>query len=66
MKSFGLIGTSLSHSFSKKHFDEKFKNEGLKDCLYQNFKLKNCCDLKPLIENNISLIGLNVTMILTK
>ncbi|RYD74595.1 MAG: shikimate dehydrogenase, partial [Sphingobacteriales bacterium] len=28
MKTYGLIGYPLSHSFSKKYFSEKFINEG--------------------------------------
>ena len=30
---FGLIGKNLSHSFSKKYFEEKFKKENLYDYL---------------------------------
>ena len=30
-KVFGLIGSTVSHSFSKSYFDEKFFREGLRD-----------------------------------
>ena len=33
MKKFGLIGYPLSHSFSQKYFSEKFKKEGILDCV---------------------------------
>ena len=40
-KVYGLIGQTVSHSFSKAYFDEKFFREGLRDYHYELFPLKN-------------------------
>ena len=60
MKKYGLIGSSLSHSFSKKYFTKKFKKEKLDQCIYSNFEIENCRDLKSLVKKN-KLTGLNIT-----
>jgi shikimate dehydrogenase len=62
MRKFGLIGYPLGHSFSKKHFTEKFAREHLEDCSYQNFPLKDINQLPDLIASEKSLEGLNVTI----
>jgi len=62
MKLFGLIGFPLTHSFSKKYFSEKFEKEGIDECLYENFELKDIDDLPVLIKTYHSLKGLNVTI----
>ena len=62
MKIFGLIGFPLSHSFSQKYFSEKFKKEGIKDVVYQNFEIKHIDDLPSLLESYPELYGLNVTI----
>ena len=40
MKSFGLIGKSLSHSFSEKYFTNKFSNQGIYNCKYNLYELE--------------------------
>ena len=40
MKTYGLIGKSLSHSFSKKYFAEKFAHQGLTDSEYINIEIE--------------------------
>ena len=62
MKKFGLIGYPLGHSFSEKHFTEKFIEEKLADCVYQLFPVQNLRDLPKLLENEKDLCGLNVTI----
>ncbi len=62
MKKFGLIGFPLKHSFSKKYFSEKFANEGLNDCHYENFELPTLHKFKEFITENPQLRGLNVTI----
>ncbi len=63
MRVFGLIGYPLSHSFSKKYFDEKFEKEGLTDCRFENFPIKSIDDLKHVIlPNNPDLQGIAVTI----
>ena len=38
LKLYGLIGKSLTHSFSPKYFLSKFKNEELEDHYYALFR----------------------------
>jgi len=61
-KKFGLIGLTVSHSFSKSFFDEKFFREGLRDYHYDLYELKEIKDLKKLLGDNPELCGLNVTI----
>ena len=61
-KKFGLIGSSVSHSFSKSYFDEKFFREGLRDYHYDLYPLGSVDELKKLLEENPELYGLNVTI----
>ena len=58
---FGLLGKSLSHSFSKTYFEEKFQKEQLSNFTYTNFDMENLDSLHQIIENN-SIKGLNVTI----
>ncbi|MBC7826729.1 MAG: shikimate dehydrogenase [Chitinophagaceae bacterium] len=62
MKKYGLIGYPLSHSFSENFFANKFREEGITDCVYQNFPLENIGQLRELIAGNRDLRGLNVTI----
>lgn len=61
-KKFGLIGSTVSHSFSKTYFDEKFFREGLRDYHYELYSLPSIDDLKTLLAENPELVGLNVTI----
>lgn len=61
-KKFGLIGATVSHSFSKSYFDEKFFREGLRDYHYDLYSLPNIDGLKKLLDENPELAGLNVTI----
>lgn len=61
-KKFGLIGSTVSHSFSKSYFDEKFFREGLRDYHYELYSLPTIDDLKKLLAENPELAGLNVTI----
>jgi len=61
MKTFGLLGKSLLHSFSKSYFDKKFESENL-NYQYLNFELNNIEDLPELLSNNPDICGLNVTI----
>jgi shikimate dehydrogenase len=61
-KKFGLIGLTVSHSFSKVYFDEKFFREGLRDYHYDLYPLNTIDDLKNLLDENPELAGLNVTI----
>lgn len=61
-KIFGLIGQTVSHSFSKSYFDEKFFREGLRDHHYELFPLKSITEIEDLIQTTKGLSGLNVTI----
>lgn len=62
MRAFGLIGKSLSHSFSKNYFENKFELLHLNDYSYSNFELENIEAFVELIKSNSNLKGLNVTI----
>ncbi len=61
-KVFGLIGGTVSHSFSKSYFDEKFFREGLRDYHYELFPLNNISEIEALLKDTKGLTGLNVTL----
>jgi len=61
MKKLGLIGFPLTHSFSKKYFEEKFVKENILGYSYDLFPLKKMEDFIGLIEKETELVGLNVT-----
>lgn len=61
-KELGLIGKTLSHSFSKAYFEQKFSAHNIQDYSYELFELDGIEELLPLIENHPQLIGLNVTI----
>lgn len=62
MRTFGLLGFPLSHSFSKKFFSEKFEHEQIANCKYELFPIAHADQIRELIENQPSLCGLNVTI----
>ena len=57
---FGLIGKSLSHSFSKSYFETKFIAEQKTGFSYNNFDINQLDDLISIIKIN-TLNGINVT-----
>lgn len=61
MKTFGLVGKSLSHSFSSKYFSEKFYKENITNCQYLNFEIDDISNIKKLISEN-DVLGLNITV----
>ena len=61
MKTYGLIGYPLEHSFSAKFFNEKFKQERI-DAEYLNFEIEDISDLRRVLLFNPHLKGLNVTI----
>lgn len=62
MRTLGLIGYPLSHSFSKKYFTDKFEREGIKGYEYTLFPIETIEGLKPLLDATPELEGLNVTI----
>jgi shikimate dehydrogenase len=61
MRTFGLIGYPLSHSFSQKYFTEKFRQLGIKDCRYELYPIEDIKGVKSLLQDP-DLHGLNVTI----
>lgn len=62
MKEFGIIGKSLSHSFSKSYFEKKFRDLDLVDHVYTIFEIQSIGEFKNVIASNKNLVGLNVTI----
>lgn len=61
MRTFGLIGYPLEHSFSPAYFKEKFAQEGI-GARYKLFPLKHISELPDLVHQYPCLEGLNVTI----
>lgn len=61
MKTYGLIGKSLSHSFSPSYFADKFKTENIVDTTYKAFELAEINELPQLLKLP-NLQGLNITI----
>ncbi len=62
MRTYGLIGQSLKHSFSADYFNSKFQREGMTDYCYELFELESIESLSRLIEEHPDLEGFNVTI----
>lgn len=62
-KYFGLIGKTLSYSFSRSYFLDKFKTLNLENYSYKNFEFENESDLALfLLDEVYKLQGFNVTI----
>lgn len=61
MKTYGLIGYPLGHSFSRRFFTQKFTREK-KDEQYLNFEISPIGGVLDIIQGNLGLAGLNVTI----
>lgn len=61
MKTYGLIGYPLGHSFSRGYFTEHFSREGI-DAEYKNFELPNIEALTHVLQSESTLQGFNVTI----
>lgn len=58
----GLIGYPLSHSFSKKYFAEKFREEKIEGYHYELFPIPNITALPTLLKDRSNLLGINITI----
>lgn len=62
MKTYGIIGSPLTHSFSQQYFTEKFQREGITDARYEVYPISAVDQVHGLIRENPGLRGLNVTI----
>lgn len=62
MKKLGLIGYPLSHSFSKRYFQEKFLKQGIQGYEYELYSLESISLFPELLNKETHLVGLNVTI----
>lgn len=60
-RKFGIIGKNISYSFSKKYYENKFKNLMLPDHSYDIFDLNDLSEVQKIFETP-DLVGLNVTI----
>ncbi|MNX85563.1 Shikimate dehydrogenase [compost metagenome] len=61
MKEYGIIGKSLSHSFSPRYFDKKFTQESI-DAVFLAFELAEIGAVNDLLQSRPQLAGLCVTI----
>lgn len=61
MKQYGLIGKTLSHSWSRQWFEEMFGREGITDCRYSLYELPSVTRLREWVATN-GISGFNVTI----
>lgn len=62
MKTYGIIGSSLTHSFSKEYFTEKIEREKVIDAVFYKFPLKSIEEFPLLLASEKTLVGLAVTI----
>jgi len=61
-KIFGLLGKHISYSFSRGYFAKKFEVLDLKKHEYRNFDIQDIADFPSIIEKELFLKGMNVTI----
>ncbi len=61
MRTFGLLGRTLSHSFSKGYFTNKFEKLGIANAQYINIEIESI-DHFPEVIKKINPVGFNVTI----
>lgn len=62
MNRYGLLGQTLTHSFSKIYFAQKFAGLGITDAVYENFEIQTIDEFPVLLSGLPDLKGLNVTI----
>lgn len=61
MRTYGLIGFPLTHSFSQKYFAGRFQYQHISDAVYRNFAIDKIEDVSFVFATE-NLCGLNVTI----
>lgn len=62
MKTYGLLGYPLGHSFSKNFFTAKFAEEHIEDCEYLNFSFPDIENAVSYLKSLQDLRGFNITI----
>jgi len=62
MRTYGLIGYPLTHSFSEKYFTNKFQILGICDAEYLKFSIPSIEELHQIIKDQQNLCGFNITI----
>ncbi|MDB5229200.1 MAG: aroE [Chitinophagaceae bacterium] len=62
MRTYGLIGYPLSHSFSRQYFIEKFAKENILDAEFKNFELPDIKAFENLFKEEPGLQGFAITI----
>jgi shikimate dehydrogenase len=62
MRTYGLIGYPLTHSFSQQYFTKKFIELGVNDAEYFTFSIPAINDLNEIIDTHPNLCGFNITI----
>lgn len=62
MRTFGLVGYPLTHSFSQKYFTEKFHQLGITNAAYLNFSIPTIDELAEILIAHPDLCGFNITI----
>jgi shikimate dehydrogenase len=62
MPAYGIIGYPLTHSFSKKYFDEKFVAEKITDARFGSYPISSISEFPSLLAKEPDLKGLSVTI----
>jgi len=62
MRTFGIIGFPLSHSFSQRYFTQKFERENIRDAVFKNYAVESVDALSNVLATETTLKGLAVTI----
>ena len=62
MRTYGLIGYPLTHSFSQQYFTQKFIELGITDAEYFTFSIPGISELDNIIATHPNLCGFNITI----
>lgn len=62
MRKFGLIGKSLTHSFSSDYFKSLFEKECVFDAEYNLYELTDVSEITEITKSNPDILGFNVTI----
>lgn len=62
MRTFGILGYPLTHSFSRKYFQEKFEKEGIADAEFKAFELPDIQSVPDMLAAEKTLEGFCITI----